>query len=71
MCFCPVAGKLDYRVQASLGDVLQPVEITSHNQDDEKHKQVVKLVTEQYNAYRQNYSGNIKFDINDGSKIFF
>ena len=71
MCFCPVAGKLDYRVQASLGDVLQPVEITSHNQDDEKHKQVVKLVTEQYNAYRGNYSGNIKFDINDGSKIFF
>ena len=50
---------MDYWQQVSLEEVLVPDVIKSSG---EKQQQLVKLVSEQYNAYRGNYSGNIKFD---------
>ena len=57
-------------VQLSLSDVLYPDEITSNNVEYEKLKKRTKYVTEIYNAYKENYSGNIDFDADAGSKDF-
>ena len=65
--FFSVARKLDYKVQESLSDVLVP-EKMSINQDYEKQQKLVNLVTQQYHAYRGNFTGNIKFDAYEGSK---
>ena len=51
----------------ALSDVLYPDEITSNNVDYEKLKKKTKWVTELYNAYKANYSGNIDFDVDAGS----
>ena len=67
--FCSVAGLLSYGAQASLGHVLVPDKITSRHPEYEKQQKLEELVTKQYNAYRGNFSGNIKFDIEDESKI--
>ena len=50
---------MDYYQRAALGEVLVPDEITSTG---EKQQKLVKFVSGQYNAYRGNYSGNIKID---------
>ena len=60
--------KNDY-ARDSLGDVFYPDEITS-NKEYEKLKKQTKLVTEHYNAYKANYSGNVGFDLDYGSKNF-
>ena len=61
---CVVAGfQADYYVRLSLEDILYPDEITSNNEN----AQLKKLVTEHYNAYKANYSGNIDFDVDAGS----
>ena len=62
-----VAGFLNYNAQESLGDVLVP-EKTSLNQDYEKQQKLVNLVTQQYHAYKRNFTGNINFDAVEGSK---
>ena len=63
-------GFLDYSAQASLQNVQIPLpkDTRSDNHDFEKQQKLAKMVTEQYNGYRGNYSGNINFDIEDGSK---
>ena len=65
--FFSVAGFLGYKAQESLGDVLVP-EKMSINQDYEKQQKLVNMVTQQYHAYRGNFTGNIKFDADEGSK---
>ena len=71
--FCSVVGFLDYGAQATLENVRRPLpkDIRSDNRDFEKQQKLAKLVIEQYTAYRGNYSGNIIFDIEDGSKNTF
>ena len=59
---------MGYRAQASLGDVLVPDAITSSNGEYEEQLKLAKLMSDQYNAYKRNYSGNLKFDIEYGSK---
>ena len=65
--FFSVARKLSYEAQESLDDVLVP-EKMSINQDYEKQQKLVSLVTQQYHAYRENFTGNMNFDGDDGSK---
>ena len=62
-----VAGFLSYKAQESLRDVLVP-EKMSINRDYEKQQKLVNLVTQQYHAYRENFTGNMNFDGDDGSK---
>ena len=59
-----------YYDQEVLSDVLHPDEITSNNVEYEQLKEITKYVTEIYNAYKGNYSGNIDFDADAGSKDF-
>ena len=66
--FCSVVGKMDWGAQAALGDILVPDAITSSNGEHEEQRKLAELVSEQYNAYKMNFSGNLKFDIEDGSK---
>ena len=65
---CSVVGVQQDYVRLSLEDVLYPDGITSNNVEYEKLKKQTKWVTEHYNAYKGNYSGNIDFDKEDGSK---
>ena len=62
--------QLNLYAQLSLSDVLYPDEITSNNVEYEKLKKRIKYVIEIYNAYKENYSGNIDFDADAGSKDF-
>ena len=66
--FCSVVGQMGYRAQASLGDILVPDAITSSNGEYEEQLKLAKLMSDQYNAYKRNYSGNLKFDIEYGGK---
>ena len=59
--------QIGYYDQEVLSDVLYPDEITSNNVEYEKLKKKTKSVTELYNAYKANFSGNIDFDVDDGS----
>ena len=59
---------MGYGAQASLGDILVPDAITNSNGEYEEQLKLAKLVSEQYNAYKRNFSGNLKFDIEYGSK---
>ena len=69
---CSVVKELDWAAQASLGEVLIPDAIKSSNGDFEKQEKLTKLVSDRYNAYKRNYSGNIKFDIkNRGKNLHF
>ena len=70
--FCSVVGFLDYNAQASLQNVQIPLpkDMRSDNQDFEKQVKLAKMVTDQYHQYRGNYSGNINFDVEDGSKDY-
>ena len=62
-----VAGFLSYKAQESLRDVLVP-EKMSINRDYDKQQKLVNLVTQQYRAYRENFTGNMSFDFDEGSK---
>ena len=59
-----------YYDQEVLSDVLYPDKIKSNNVEYEQLKENTKYVTEIYNAYKGNYSGNIDFDADAGSKDF-
>ena len=61
---------MEYSAQAyfSNSDVLIPDEITSSDGEYEKQLKLTQLVSDQYFAYKGNYSGNTKFDIEHGSK---
>ena len=63
-------GWLSYSAQASLENVRIPLpkQMRSDNRDFERQQKLANLVTEQYNAYRGNYAGNIQFDMDNGSK---
>ena len=54
----------------ALSDVLYTDKITSNNAEYEQLKENTKYVTEIYNAYKGNFSGNIGFDADAGSKDF-
>ena len=66
--FCSVVGVMDWSARASLGDILVPDAIKSSNGEYEEQLKLAKLMSYQYNAYKRNFSGNLKFDIEDGSK---
>ena len=71
--FCSVSRSAQFEsdyVRQSLEDVLYPGEITTNNEEYEKLKNQKAWVTEHYNAYKGNYSGNIGFDEYYGSKNF-
>ena len=59
---------MDWSARASLGDILVPDAIKSSNGEYEEQLKLAELVSEQYNTYKMNYSGNLNFDIEDGSK---
>ena len=64
-----VVGFMDYYAQSYLEYVMNPDEIVSSNWDFEEELRLTKLMTEEFNNYRTNFSGDIVFDINDDSKI--
>ena len=70
--FCSVSRSAQFENygRSYLEDVLYPDEITSNNVEYEKLKKKTMYVTELYNTYKGNYSGNIDFDVNDGSKYY-
>ena len=64
-----VVGFMDYYVQSYLAYIMNPDEIVSSNWDFEEELKLTKLMTEEFNNYRNNFSGDIVFYINDDSKI--
>ena len=59
---------MDYYAQEYLNSIGSSDDIPSSNPDFEKEQTLAKLVTEEYNNYKRNYSEHIVFDINDDSK---
>ena len=64
------SAQFGYYDQEVLNDVLYPDKIKSNNVEYEQLKENTKWVTEIYNAYKGNFSGNIDFDADAGSKDF-
>ena len=60
---------MDYYAQSYLEYIMNPDEIVSSNWDFEEELELTKLMTEEFNNYRNTFSGDIVFDINDDSKI--
>ena len=60
---------MDYYAQEYLNSIGSSDNIQSSNPDFEKEQTLAKLVTEEYNNYKRNFSEHIVFDINDDSKI--
>ena len=68
--YCAVVGGFrDTYVRQSLEDLLYPDEITS-SKEHANLKKLTKMVTEHYNTYKTNYSGNIAFDADYGGRNF-
>ena len=65
----PVVSMMDYYAQEYLNSIGSSDNIQSSNPDFEKEQTLAKLVTEEYNNYKRNFSEHIVFDINDDSKI--
>ena len=59
---------MDYYAQSNLGSLIDPDNIVSSNRDFEEELKLTKLVTEEFNNHRKNFSGDIVFDINEDSK---
>ena len=59
---------MDWLARESLGDILDPDAIKSSTGEYDEQLKLTKLVSNQYNAYKRNFSGNLKFDIEDGGK---
>ena len=59
---------MDYSAQGNLGHIRDPEKILNNNLDHEIYESLAKLLSEEYYAYRRNFSGSIIFDINNESK---
>ena len=59
---------MEYSAQANLGHIRDPEKILNNNLDHEIYESLAKLLSEEYYAYRRNFSGSIIFDINNESK---
>ena len=60
---------MEYSSQVNLGHIRDPEKILNNNLDYEIeiHQSLTNLVSEEYYAYRRNFSESIIFDINNES----